>query len=89
MQSSVAFPVTYLPMQSAAVPLSLLAKGIFCTSLPFILCEFYEVVPFFSFMCWFWENFLSFFTSAVSVLGIIYNLKAVTQRMILKIYVLV
>lgn len=71
-------------MPSAAVPLSLLAKGMFCISLPFFLCEFYEVVPFFSFICWFWENFLSFFTSAVSVLGIIYNLKAVTKRMTLK-----
>ncbi|XP_063263341.1 CMP-N-acetylneuraminate-beta-1,4-galactoside alpha-2,3-sialyltransferase isoform X7 [Prinia subflava] len=52
-------------------------NGMFCTSLPFFLCEFYEVMPFFSFIYWFWENFLSFFTSAVSVLGIIYNLKAV------------
>lgn len=40
---------------------------------------------FFSLICWFQKNFLSFFTSAVSVLGIIYNLKALTRGWFKKI----
>lgn len=51
--SSMAFPVIPLPVQSAADPLSLLAKGAFCTALPFFPCDFCEVAPFLSLLCWF------------------------------------
>ena len=60
-RSSVAFPVIHLAMRSAVDPLSLLAKGAFCTALPFFPCDFYEVVPFFSLIYWFCrEDFLTF-----------------------------
>lgn len=48
-------------MWAAADPLSLLAKGAFCTALPFLPCDFYEVVHFFSLIFWFCsEDFLTF-----------------------------
>lgn len=59
-QSSLAFPVIHLPMLLAAVPLSLLAKGTFCSALPFFPRDF-SVVPFFFLIYWFWsEDFLTF-----------------------------
>lgn len=68
---TLAFPVTHLPMQSAAVPLSLLAKGIFCTSLSFLV-SFMKWCLFLLYMLVL-ENFLSFFTSVLNVSGIRYN----------------
>lgn len=35
---------------------SLLAKGAFCTALPFFPCDFYELVPLFPHIVWFWSD---------------------------------